>query len=228
MVTKSKISRRLFLSLILSPTLLSAQPLVDFERSLGLFSDPLQPRNRQKFTSTNWFNDPEPEIKFSDHFISSETKKILLAKDFKVEMINSNTKQKISFKFQKKHKLTSNQIWELNDLLKDWRTNEIKKIDIIVLRDFLKVCAACSKKNEVLTVNVHSGYRSKKTNESLRRNSYKVAKNSMHILGKAIDFSVDGISPKRLAKIVRAHTHGGVGSYTNFVHLDSGPYRSWT
>ncbi|MDB4197650.1 DUF882 domain-containing protein [Ascidiaceihabitans sp.] len=228
MVNKTKISRRLFLSLILSPTLLPAQPLVDFERNLGLFSDPLQPRNKQKLTGTNWFNDPEPEIKFANQLISSETKKIVLAKDFKVDMINSNTKQKISLKFQKEHKLTSNQISELNDLLKDWRTNEIKEIDFIVLRDFLKVCATCSKKNEVLTVNVHSGYRSKKTNESLRRGSYKVAKNSMHILGKAIDFSVDGKSPKQLAKIVRANTLGGVGSYTNFVHLDSGPYRSWT
>ena len=73
MVNKTKISRRLFLSLILCPTLLPAQPLVDFERNLGLFSDPSQPRNKQKLTSTNWFNDPEPEIKFADQFISSET-----------------------------------------------------------------------------------------------------------------------------------------------------------
>ena len=210
------------------PTVLQAKPLVDLERSLGLFSDPFEPLNSKKSSNLNLYNDPEPELSFVDKVISKETDKIIIENDFQIKLINSNTKQKISFKFQKEHKLTTSEIWALNDLLKDWRTGEIKKIDFIVLRDFLKVCAVCAKKNEVLTVNVHSGYRSKETNENLRRNSYKVAKNSLHILGKAIDFSIDGISSKRLAKIVRTHSHGGVGSYKTFVHLDSGPKRSWT
>lgn len=210
------------------PTVLQAKPLVDLERSLGLFSDPFEPLNSKKSSNLNLYNDPEPELNFVDKVISKETDQIIIENNFQIKLINSNTKQKISFKFQKEHKLTTSEIWALNDLLKDWRTGEIKKIDFIVLRDFLKVCAVCSQKNEVLTVNVHSGYRSKETNENLRRNSYKVAKNSLHILGKAIDFSIDGISSKRLAKIVRTHSNGGVGSYKNFVHLDSGPKRSWT
>jgi len=210
------------------PTVLQAKPLVDLERSLGLFSDPFEPLNSKKSSNLNLYNDPEPELNFVDEVISKETDQIIIENNFQIKLINSNTKQKISFKFQKEHKLTTSEIWALNDLLKDWRTGEIKKIDFIVLRDFLKVCAVCSQKNEVLTVNVHSGYRSKETNENLRRNSYKVAKNSLHILGKAIDFSIDGISSKRLSKIVRTHSHGGVGSYKNFVHLDSGPKRSWT
>ena len=210
------------------PTVLQAKPLVDLERNLGLFSDPFEPLNSKKSSNLNLYNDPEPELSFVDKVISKETDKIIIENDFQIKLINSNTKQKISFKFQKEHKLTTSEIWALNDLLKDWRTGEIKKIDFIVLRDFLKVCAVCSKKNEVLTVNVHSGYRSKETNENLRRNSYKVAKNSLHILGKAIDFSIDGINSKRLAKIVRTHSHGGGGSYKTFVHLDSGPKRSWT
>lgn len=210
------------------PTVLQAKPLVDLERSLGLFSDPFEPLNSKKSSNLNLYNDPEPELNFVDKVISKETNQIIIENNFQIKLINSNTKQKISFKFQKEHKLTTSEIWALNDLLKDWRTGEIKKIDFIVLRDFLKVCAVCSQKNEVLTVNVHSGYRSKETNENLRRNSYKVAKNSLHILGKAIDFSIDGMSSKRLAEIVRTHSHGGVGSYKNFVHLDSGPKRSWT
>ena len=228
MTVQCKISRRCFFSIMILPTVLQAKPLVDLERSLGLFSDPFEPLNSKKSSNLNLYNDPEPELNFVDKVISKETDQIIIEKNFQIKLINSNTKQKISFKFQKEHKLTTSEIWALNDLLKDWRTGEIKKIDFIVLRDFLKVCAVCSQKNEVLTVNVHSGYRSKETNENLRRNSYKVAKNSLHILGKAIDFSIDGISSKRLAKIVRTHSHGGVGSYKNFVHLDSGPKRSWT
>ena len=49
----------------------------------------------------------------------------------------------------------------------------------------------------------------------------------MHILGKAIDFSMPKFGANKLAKIVRANTEGGVGGYQNFVHLDSGPKRSW-
>jgi len=47
-------------------------------------------------------------------------------------------------------------------------------------------------------------------------------------LGKAIDFSIPGTGIKNLAKIVRANTKGGVGSYQTFVHLDSGPHRTWS
>jgi len=86
----------------------------------------------------------------------------------------------------------------------------------------------CSGKSNALKVSVHSGFRSKETNEFLRRNSHKVARNSMHILGKAIDFSVPGMSAQQLTKIVKANTKGGVGSYPTFVHLDSGPQRSWS
>jgi len=50
----------------------------------------------------------------------------------------------------------------------------------------------------------------------------------MHILGKAIDFSIPGTGIKNLAKIVRANTKGGVGSYQTFIHLDSGPRRTWS
>ena len=67
----------------------------------------------------------------------------------------------------------------------------------------------------------------KKTNEYLRKRSYKVAKNSMHILGKAIDFSVPSLRMSQLARAVRNHAKGGAGVYDTFVHLDSGPKRGW-
>ena len=227
MVNHNKISRRLFLSLGLLPTVLAASPLVDIERGLGLFS----PHNRlatgQASNRLNFFNDPEPELNTFDQLSSNKSDNIIISKNFDLRLINSNTKQEMSFRFPAEYRLSKTELKGLNSFLKDWRTNEIKNIDTTVLADFLKVCSLCAKKNKPLNVNIHSGFRSKKTNEYLRQNSNKVAKKSMHILGKAIDFSIPGLTPRSLAKTTRANTQGGVGSYLTFVHLDSGPKRSW-
>ena len=49
----------------------------------------------------------------------------------------------------------------------------------------------------------------------------------MHILGKAIDFSIPSLSISHLAQTVKNNAKGGVGIYDSFVHLDSGPKREW-
>ena len=95
------------------------------------------------------------------------------------------------------------------------------------MSNFFKICEECAGQSNSLQVNIHSGYRSRKTNEYLRRRSYKVAKNSMHILGKAIDFSIPSLSISHLAQTVKNNAKGGVGIYDSFVHLDSGPKREW-
>ena len=78
-------------------------------------------------------------------------------------------------------------------------------------------------------LSVISGYRTQRTNDMLRKRSSGVAKKSYHIKGMAADFRMEGVS---VAQLQRAGKHlgaGGVGVYTksNFVHLDSGPVRSW-
>ena len=227
MVNHNKISRRLFLSVGLLPTVLSASPLVDIERGLGLFSPHNTLASDQTPNRLSFFNDPEPELNTFDQLGLNKSDNIIIRKNFDLRLINSNTKQEMSFQFPAEYRLSKIELTELDKFLKDWRTNEIKNIDTTVLADFLKVCSLCAKKNKPLNVNIHSGFRSKKTNEYLRLNSNKVAKKSMHILGKAIDFSIPGQTSRSLAKITRANTQGGVGSYLNFVHLDSGPKRSW-
>jgi uncharacterized protein YcbK (DUF882 family) len=76
-------------------------------------------------------------------------------------------------------------------------------------------------------VRVISGYRSPPYNEYLRRRGRAVAKNSQHLQGKAIDFLIPGVSNRKLASLARSLSAGGVGSYPTFVHIDTGPVRSW-
>jgi uncharacterized protein YcbK (DUF882 family) len=83
-----------------------------------------------------------------------------------------------------------------------------------------------------------SGYRSPKLNEMLRKKGHKVASQSQHSLGHAVDFRVvlpeeeRGVDPRTLELEIReAGWVGGVGVYTLkddwFVHADVGLRRRW-
>ena len=227
MRVQSKITRRFVLSLGIIPVALQASPLVDLEHSLGLFSNPNGASKRWPSNRLNLYHDPEPELKNFDQLQSNKLSKIIIQQSLNLNLLNFNTNEEISFQFADQHELSVGQRSNLDNFLRDWRTDEIKSIDTLVLENFFKICGLFSNKKNILRINVHSGYRSKKTNEYLRKNNHKVARNSMHILAKAIDFSIPGIGANHLARMSRGNTQGGVGRYQNFVHLDSGPKRSW-
>jgi len=64
---------------------------------------------------------------------------------------------------------------------------------------------------EVEDVRVISGYRSHDYNAALSRRSRRVAHNSLHIQGMAMDIRLPGISKVALAKFARSLDAGGVG-----------------
>jgi uncharacterized protein YcbK (DUF882 family) len=49
----------------------------------------------------------------------------------------------------------------------------------------------------------------------------------MHLWGRAIDFSVKNRSTADLEKVAEKLTPGGLGIYSGFVHIDTGPHRRW-
>lgn len=80
------------------------------------------------------------------------------------------------------------------------------------------------------TFEIISGYRSPATNNALRKTSGGgVAKRSLHMDGKAIDIRLVGVDTARLRDAALALGVGGVGYYpgSDFVHIDTGPVRSW-
>lgn len=74
-----------------------------------------------------------------------------------------------------------------------------------------------------------SGFRSDKLNEMLRKKGRHVARTSQHVLGRAVDFRLVGVSTSDLVRFVSQHHEGGVGTYLRsaFVHVDAGPRRRW-
>jgi uncharacterized protein YcbK (DUF882 family) len=117
---------------------------------------------------------------------------------------------------------------EINHFLFDFRTGDNAEIDPQLLDLIYDVREALGSDG---TYQVISAYRSPTTNEMLRGRSQNsgVARNSQHLLGKAIDVRLEGIRTTTLRDTALAMKRGGVGYYegSDFVHMDTGRPRSW-
>jgi uncharacterized protein YcbK (DUF882 family) len=115
---------------------------------------------------------------------------------------------------------------EVNHLLRDYRTGEVKNIDASLL-DLLYSVSSVLQSDQ--SFHVVSGYRSAATNAMLAERSHGVAKHSLHIEGKAIDVYLPDRSLKNLHRVALALGRGGVGYYpaSGFVHVDVGRIRTW-
>jgi uncharacterized protein YcbK (DUF882 family) len=114
---------------------------------------------------------------------------------------------------------------KLNYFLRDWRTDDVTQMDPRLFDVLWEVTREVDTKNPIRIV---SSYRSPKTNAMLRRRSHAVAQFSQHMLGKAIDFNIEGVSLDDLRAAGMRLQRGGVGFYPGaFVHVDVGSVRHW-
>jgi uncharacterized protein YcbK (DUF882 family) len=117
-------------------------------------------------------------------------------------------------------------IEELNWLLRCHHTNQQHPIDPQTL-DFLDlVNTRLGGNNEI---HIISAFRSPEYNNRLLRLGRKVAKHSLHLEGRALDIRIPGTSLASLQRAALSFRLGGVGYYpsSNFVHIDSGAFRTW-
>jgi len=107
---------------------------------------------------------------------------------------------------------------QISFLLRDHRIEEARPIDPLVI-DFIH--AVYSQLQTEEPIQILSGYRSPQTNASLAKRSNGVAKNSLHMLGKAIDFRLPDHNAKTLRKLAINTRRGGVGFYPekDFIYL---------
>ena len=115
---------------------------------------------------------------------------------------------------------------EINYCLRDFRTGEAYPIEPQLMDLLAMIQTVCDSHG---TYEIISGYRSPKTNESLRNEGRGVAKRSLHMLGQAIDVRLTDIETSHLRKAAASLKQGGVGYYakSDFVHIDTGRVRFW-
>lgn len=111
-------------------------------------------------------------------------------------------------------------------LLRDYRTGERHPIDPQLLDILYDVAQRARVEPEFSVI---SGYRSPQTNAMLHERSSGVASHSLHMEGRAIDVRLTRMDCADLAATALDMQCGGVGYYrqSDFVHLDTGRFRTW-
>ena len=144
-----------------------------------------------------------------------------------LELHNTHTNETVSVVYRRGDEYQSRAIESLRQMMRDHRSGEAHDIDLNLydqLHD-LALAAKCEPRFEII-----SGYRSPESNASMAaRPGSGVAKKSLHMEGRAIDVRLHKCSCADLRDLALAAAKGGVGYYrrSDFVHLDTGRFRTW-
>lgn len=195
----------------------SVHPLLNAQRHAPLISE------------IHNFFDPELVWEGNVNNFDSEVLRFTnFKKNYALKLKNTNTREILKLDILKGRTVADLDHRKINQFCRDWRENEIIDYDLQVIQIFLNVCSELVNEGEELVVDVTSAYRSKQTNDYLRKKNSLVATNSYHIQGKALDFSFPAKDKFVTEQALRKHASGGLGVYKNFYHIDSGPKRRWS
>lgn len=145
-----------------------------------------------------------------------------------LKLYYTHTKERATITFKRNGKYDQAGLQKLNRFLRDWRSKESIRMDPQL---FDIVWEAYKEVGARDYIHVVSSYRSPATNAMLRRTRGGQANKSQHMLGKALDFYIPGVSVKKLREVGFKLQGGGVGYYPKsgvpFVHFDTGNVRAW-
>lgn len=138
-----------------------------------------------------------------------------------------HTDERISLVYRVGDRYQRSALAKLNQFLRDFRTGDAVPIDpqlFDILYDVKDRLGDPDAGYEVL-----SAYRSPHTNAMLRRSSHRVARNSLHLYGQAMDIRFPDLPTRQIRDAAVAIGRGGVGYYpsSDFVHVDTGKVRRW-
>ena len=140
---------------------------------------------------------------------------------------NPHTGDKLSLTYFEKGRYLNDALDEISFLLRDYRTGDVHPVDPELLDQLhdLKQMLGLNQPFDVIC-----GYRSPLTNARLHAEHSGVANNSFHIHGRAVDIRIERLDIRRIRNAAVAMHRGGVGYYpgSNFIHLDTGSFRTWT
>jgi uncharacterized protein YcbK (DUF882 family) len=139
---------------------------------------------------------------------------------------NTHTGDQLKLTYFEQGRYVKGALSEINHLFRDHHDNTVYPIDPALLDQLYDLKHTLEVRKPFHIV---SGYRSPATNADLRKHSDGVARNSLHMEGRAIDIRIEGLDSIRIRNVALAMQSGGVGYYerSDFVHLDTGNVRTW-
>ena len=138
-----------------------------------------------------------------------------------------NTGERVDTTFWRNGRYDQSALAMLNIVMRDSRNNQITAMDPALFDLIWNLGQLIGQDPEMTVI---CGYRSQATNNALIASGHNgVARHSLHVQGKAADIRVPGCSVETLRDAALALHAGGVGYYprSEFVHVDTGPVRSW-
>jgi uncharacterized protein YcbK (DUF882 family) len=114
----------------------------------------------------------------------------------------------------------------LDTLLRDYRAGAVTRMDPALYDQMWEIHQRVGSSEPWRVI---SAYRSPRTNAAVRKSRGGVARNSFHIQGRALDIDLADRSVRAIRQAATALQAGGVGQYprSDFVHIDTGPVRTW-
>ena len=139
---------------------------------------------------------------------------------------HTHTSESLTVTYFREGQYVPSALAELNHFLRDFRTGDAANMDPAVFDILFDIQIESASTG---TYQIISAYRSSASNEMLRDKSNGVARNSQHLLGKAIDVRLTDIDTAKLRDVALSLQRGGVGYYkkSDFVHVDTGRVRRW-
>jgi uncharacterized protein YcbK (DUF882 family) len=164
--------------------------------------------------------------RFSFQGIGSGTARTNNATHKTLALLNNTTGDRVNVTYFERGRYLPDALHEINFLYRDHLTDEVHPVDTALLDQLHDLQSTLGIKRPI---DVICGYRSPFTNAHLRRNNRGVARNSLHMEGRAIDIRISGVESRTIRDAALSMARGGVGYYpgSNFVHLDTGDFRTW-
>lgn len=145
----------------------------------------------------------------------------------RLRLFNMNTKERLRVTYRNHSGRYDQQA--LDDLNYFFRCSHSQHVHPMDLRLLEYVNLVEKLVGEGKEIRIYSAYRSPSYNKLLVRLGRGAAPNSLHTMGKALDFSIPGIKLSHVRRAAYKIKWGGIGYYPRrgFVHLDTGPVRYW-
>jgi len=144
-----------------------------------------------------------------------------------LDLYFTHTRERLKVVYKRNGSYVPSALRKINHFLRDWRRNESTRMD----PELLDLLWDVQQEFGGRTIHVVSAYRSPATNRMLRSRSRGVARKSQHMVGRAVDFFIEGVNSAEVRRAGVRRQVGGVGFYPRsgspFVHFDTGSVRAW-
>ena len=125
-----------------------------------------------------------------------------------ISFFHIHTKERLDIVYKRDGKYIPAALKKINWIMRDWRKNKSIPIDPKTIDLIWEMHTELGSQQPV---NIICGYRSRDTNEMLRKTRGGQASQSQHITGRAVDLTFPDVPLKRMRYSALVRERGGVG-----------------